>query len=204
MLLEIFDPKAAPRPIGIDLGTTNSLVARVREPATNVRCASATRRRPCRQANPLSSQTAAPAQCAPSPVRTRGSSDEHPGPAVRPHDRDECRRAGLGDHREGCTPDRRKRTRADRAEAAAQGAPAARAARRIARTPIIPQSSQPAAKHLLRRRFAHAPLLSLHDLRVPRFRFRQSGTFNPNVSDFRAKRENQTQTIGRYLAAAGK
>src|SRR5580658_10034765 len=26
-LLEIFDPKAAPRPIGIDLGTTNSLVA---------------------------------------------------------------------------------------------------------------------------------------------------------------------------------
>src|SRR5215218_919275 len=30
-LLEIFDPKAAPRPIGIDLGTTNSLVARVRD-----------------------------------------------------------------------------------------------------------------------------------------------------------------------------
>src|SRR5258708_26382064 len=28
-LLEIFDPKAAPRPIGIDLGTTNSLVAYV-------------------------------------------------------------------------------------------------------------------------------------------------------------------------------
>jgi molecular chaperone HscA len=28
-LLEIFDPKAAPRPIGIDLGTTNSLVAHV-------------------------------------------------------------------------------------------------------------------------------------------------------------------------------
>jgi molecular chaperone HscA len=30
-LLEIFDPKASPRPIGIDLGTTNSLVARVRD-----------------------------------------------------------------------------------------------------------------------------------------------------------------------------
>src|SRR5262245_45485513 len=30
-LLEIFDPKARPRPIGIDLGTTNSLVARVRD-----------------------------------------------------------------------------------------------------------------------------------------------------------------------------
>ncbi len=29
-LLEIFDPKAPPRPIGIDLGTTNSLVAFVR------------------------------------------------------------------------------------------------------------------------------------------------------------------------------
>jgi molecular chaperone HscA len=29
-LLEIFDPKAAPRPIGIDLGTTNSLVAYVK------------------------------------------------------------------------------------------------------------------------------------------------------------------------------
>src|ERR1700722_719124 len=28
-LFEIFDPKAAPRPIGIDLGTTNSLVAYV-------------------------------------------------------------------------------------------------------------------------------------------------------------------------------
>ncbi len=31
MLLEIHDPKAAPRAIGIDLGTTNSLVARVRD-----------------------------------------------------------------------------------------------------------------------------------------------------------------------------
>src|SRR5260221_7525293 len=30
MLLEIFDPKAPPRPIGIDLGTTNSLVAYVK------------------------------------------------------------------------------------------------------------------------------------------------------------------------------
>ncbi|HEX7601087.1 MAG TPA: Fe-S protein assembly chaperone HscA [Polyangiaceae bacterium] len=30
MLFEIFDPKAAPRPIGIDLGTTNSLVAYVK------------------------------------------------------------------------------------------------------------------------------------------------------------------------------
>jgi molecular chaperone HscA len=30
-LLEIFDPKAPPRPIGIDLGTTNSLVAFVRD-----------------------------------------------------------------------------------------------------------------------------------------------------------------------------
>lgn len=30
-LLEIFDPKALPRPVGIDLGTTNSLVARVRD-----------------------------------------------------------------------------------------------------------------------------------------------------------------------------
>ena len=28
-LLEIYDPKAAPEPIGIDLGTTNSLVARI-------------------------------------------------------------------------------------------------------------------------------------------------------------------------------
>ncbi len=31
MLFEIFDPKARPRPIGIDLGTTNSLVAFVRD-----------------------------------------------------------------------------------------------------------------------------------------------------------------------------
>jgi molecular chaperone HscA len=30
-LLEIFDPAAAPRPIGIDLGTTNSIVARLRD-----------------------------------------------------------------------------------------------------------------------------------------------------------------------------
>jgi molecular chaperone HscA len=30
-LLEIYDPKAPPRPIGIDLGTTNSIVARVRD-----------------------------------------------------------------------------------------------------------------------------------------------------------------------------
>ncbi|MEJ7735110.1 MAG: Fe-S protein assembly chaperone HscA [Polyangiaceae bacterium] len=30
-LLEIFDPKARPKPVGIDLGTTNSLVARVRD-----------------------------------------------------------------------------------------------------------------------------------------------------------------------------
>src|SRR3954463_14528926 len=30
-LFEIFDPKAPPRPIGIDLGTTNSLVAYVNE-----------------------------------------------------------------------------------------------------------------------------------------------------------------------------
>jgi molecular chaperone HscA len=30
-LLEIFDPRATPRPVGIDLGTTNSLVARVRD-----------------------------------------------------------------------------------------------------------------------------------------------------------------------------
>ncbi|HZO12346.1 MAG TPA: Hsp70 family protein, partial [Polyangiaceae bacterium] len=30
-LLEIFDPKAPPRPIGIDLGTTNSIVARMRD-----------------------------------------------------------------------------------------------------------------------------------------------------------------------------
>jgi molecular chaperone HscA len=30
-LLEIFDPKAAPRPVGIDLGTTNSVVARMRD-----------------------------------------------------------------------------------------------------------------------------------------------------------------------------
>jgi molecular chaperone HscA len=29
-LLEIFDPKAAPRAVGIDLGTTNSLVAYVK------------------------------------------------------------------------------------------------------------------------------------------------------------------------------
>lgn len=36
MLLEIFDPKAAPRPIGIDLGTTNSLVARMRDDAPAV------------------------------------------------------------------------------------------------------------------------------------------------------------------------
>lgn len=31
MLLEIYDPKAPPRPIGIDLGTTHSLVARMRD-----------------------------------------------------------------------------------------------------------------------------------------------------------------------------
>src|SRR3954471_10494704 len=31
MLFEIFDPKARPRPIGIDLGTTTSLVAFVRD-----------------------------------------------------------------------------------------------------------------------------------------------------------------------------
>ena len=30
-LFEIFDPKAPPRPIGIDLGTTNSLVAYVKD-----------------------------------------------------------------------------------------------------------------------------------------------------------------------------
>ena len=30
-LFEIFDPAAAPRPIGIDLGTTNSIVARMRD-----------------------------------------------------------------------------------------------------------------------------------------------------------------------------
>jgi molecular chaperone HscA len=33
MLLDIFDPKAAPRAIGIDLGTTNSIVAHVRDGA---------------------------------------------------------------------------------------------------------------------------------------------------------------------------
>ena len=33
MLLDIFDPKAAPRAIGIDLGTTNSIVAYVRDGA---------------------------------------------------------------------------------------------------------------------------------------------------------------------------
>ncbi|NUP07083.1 MAG: Fe-S protein assembly chaperone HscA [Polyangiaceae bacterium] len=40
MLLEIYDPKAAPRPIGIDLGTTNSIVARMRddEPVVIVDC----------------------------------------------------------------------------------------------------------------------------------------------------------------------
>jgi len=32
-LLEIFDPAASPRPIGIDLGTTNSIVARLRDGA---------------------------------------------------------------------------------------------------------------------------------------------------------------------------
>jgi len=39
-LLDIFDPKAAPRPIGIDLGTTHSLVACVRDgrPATIADC----------------------------------------------------------------------------------------------------------------------------------------------------------------------
>src|SRR4051812_22095664 len=31
MLLDIFDPKAPPKPIGIDLGTTNSIVAHVRD-----------------------------------------------------------------------------------------------------------------------------------------------------------------------------
>jgi molecular chaperone HscA len=40
MLLDIFDPKAAPRAIGIDLGTTNSIVAYVRDgsPAALVSC----------------------------------------------------------------------------------------------------------------------------------------------------------------------
>jgi len=31
VLLDIFDPKAPPRPIGIDLGTTNSIVAHMRD-----------------------------------------------------------------------------------------------------------------------------------------------------------------------------
>jgi molecular chaperone HscA len=31
MLLDIFDPKAPPKPIGIDLGTTHSVVAHVRD-----------------------------------------------------------------------------------------------------------------------------------------------------------------------------
>ena len=31
MLLDIFDPKAPPKPVGIDLGTTNSIVASVRD-----------------------------------------------------------------------------------------------------------------------------------------------------------------------------
>jgi len=31
MLLDIFDPKAPPQAIGIDLGTTNSIVAHVRD-----------------------------------------------------------------------------------------------------------------------------------------------------------------------------
>lgn len=35
-LLEIYDPKAAPRPIGIDLGTTNSIVARMRDDVPSV------------------------------------------------------------------------------------------------------------------------------------------------------------------------
>ena len=40
VLLDIFDPKAAPRAIGIDLGTTNSIVAVVREgrPAALTTC----------------------------------------------------------------------------------------------------------------------------------------------------------------------
>lgn len=40
VLLDIYDPKAAPRPIGIDLGTTHSLVAYVRDgrPACVVTC----------------------------------------------------------------------------------------------------------------------------------------------------------------------
>ncbi len=40
MLLDIFDPKAAPKAIGIDLGTTNSIVAYVRDgsPAALVTC----------------------------------------------------------------------------------------------------------------------------------------------------------------------
>jgi molecular chaperone HscA len=40
MLLDIFDPKAAPRAIGIDLGTTNSIVAYVRDgsPAALITC----------------------------------------------------------------------------------------------------------------------------------------------------------------------
>ncbi len=40
MLLDIFDPKAAPRAVGIDLGTTNSIVAYVRDgsPAALISC----------------------------------------------------------------------------------------------------------------------------------------------------------------------
>src|SRR6185369_10731833 len=40
MLLDIFDPKAAPRAIGIDLGTTNSIVAYVRDgaPSSLITC----------------------------------------------------------------------------------------------------------------------------------------------------------------------
>ena len=43
-LLEIFDPAAAPRPVGIDLGTTNSIVARMRDgrPTAILDCDSAT------------------------------------------------------------------------------------------------------------------------------------------------------------------
>ena len=72
---EIFDPKAPPRPIGIDLGTTNSLVAYVRERAARTSSPTATASASCRAScttTPTAASSSAGARCA-SPPSTRAT-----------------------------------------------------------------------------------------------------------------------------------
>ena len=73
-LFEIFDPKAPPRPIGIDLGTTNSLVAYVHERAARSRSPTATARRSC----PSVVHYDAERRRRRRPARARRSRAEHP------------------------------------------------------------------------------------------------------------------------------